>query len=81
MLEAFKDEDNFTVWSSISNIVGRLNLLFAYTDYHANFKAYGRHLFGAIEEKLGWEPSEKESMCIHFNIFSSLKISIKLTNL
>jgi hypothetical protein len=42
--------------------MGKLNLLFAYTDFHDQFKAFGRHLFSAIEEKLGWEAKPSESM-------------------
>jgi puromycin-sensitive aminopeptidase len=61
LLEAFRNEDNYTVWSSISNVMSKLNLLLQYTDYHEQFKSYGRQLFGLIEEKLGWEAKANES--------------------
>ncbi|ODM99382.1 Puromycin-sensitive aminopeptidase [Orchesella cincta] len=61
LLDAFKDETNYTVWSSISNVMSKLNLLLQYTDYHDQFKAYGRKLFSSIEEKVGWEAKPDES--------------------
>jgi len=60
MLEAFVEEDNFTVWSSISNIIGKLNVLMAYTNSHAQFKQFGQKIVASIARKLGWDPKEKE---------------------
>lgn len=62
LLDAFKAEDNFTVWSSISNVMSKLNLLLQYTEYHEQYKQFGRRLFFAIEDKLGWEAKPNESM-------------------
>lgn len=61
ILDAFKEEGDFTVWSSISNIMSKLNLLLAYTDHHDQFKRFGQHLFSSIAERIGWEAKEGES--------------------
>lgn len=61
LLGAFKTEENYTVWSSISNVMTKLNLLLQYTDYHEQYKSYGRKLYHAIEGKLGWEAKPNES--------------------
>jgi len=60
-LEAFRHEDNFTVWSSISNIMQKLNILLEYTDCHEQFQSYGRYLFSLIEDKVGWDANPSES--------------------
>jgi len=61
LLEAYRDERDFTVWSSIGNVMSKLNLIFAYTDSHEQFKAFGRHLFSGIGEHLGWDAKPDES--------------------
>lgn len=43
-------------------MMSKLNLLFAYTDYHDQFKKFGIHLFSGIADSVGWEPKEGESM-------------------
>jgi len=60
LLDAFKNEDNYTVWSSISSVMTKLNLLLAYTDCHDQFKKFGKRLFSGVAQKVGWEPVEGE---------------------
>jgi len=60
LARAFIDEDNYTVWASLSSILGKLNLLMPYTDFHKEFKDYGRDVFKEIEKKVGWEPKADE---------------------
>ncbi|GLH04429.1 Aminopeptidase [Gryllus bimaculatus] len=61
LMEAYQDEDNFTVWSSINSCLVRLSLLLSYTDYEDSFKAYGRKLMSKICCRLGWDRRENES--------------------
>lgn len=61
LMEAFTDETNFTVWSSIANCVAKLKALFAHTDLDQPLKNYGRKLFGNVTKRLGWEPKPHES--------------------
>lgn len=38
LLEAYEDEDDYTVWSSISSVIVKLNMLLSYTDCTESFK-------------------------------------------
>lgn len=63
LVKAFKKESNFTVWSSISCCTGELSMLLSFTDFHDQFKAYGRDLFSDIFQRLTWEakPDDKHT--------------------
>ncbi|XP_041987811.1 puromycin-sensitive aminopeptidase [Aricia agestis] len=61
LMEAFTNETNFTVWSSISNCLSKLSILFSHTALDKPLKNYGRKLFGNVTKRLGWDASEKES--------------------
>ncbi|XP_013190703.1 puromycin-sensitive aminopeptidase [Amyelois transitella] len=61
LMEAFTNETNFTVWSSISNCLSKLSVLFSHTALDKPLKNYGRQLFANITRKLGWDAEEKES--------------------
>lgn len=60
-MEAFSDESNFTVWSSIANCMSKMNAVFSHTPLDRPLKNYGRKLFSNIAKRLGWEAEEKES--------------------
>lgn len=60
-MEAFTNEDNFTVWSSISNCLSKLSVLFSHTALDKPLKNYGRQLFANVTRRLGWDAQEKES--------------------
>jgi puromycin-sensitive aminopeptidase len=60
-MEAFSNEDNFTVWSSISNCLSKLSILLSHTEYEELFKAYGRRLMQGVAARLGWDPQPNES--------------------
>lgn len=60
-MEAFTDETNFTVWSSISNCLSKLSALFSHTELDKPLKNYGRKLFSNVARRLGWDAEEKES--------------------
>ncbi|PSN57011.1 Puromycin-sensitive aminopeptidase [Blattella germanica] len=61
LMEAFTNEDNFTVWSSISNCLSKLYILLCHTDYEDLFHAYGRRLMQGVGARLGWDPKPNES--------------------
>lgn len=61
VMEAFSNEDNYTVWSSINNCLAKLSLLLSHTDLKEDLKRYMRVLMTPIYKKLGWEPKENES--------------------
>lgn len=61
LMEAFGNEDNFTVWSSINNCLSKLSILLSHTDYEDLFNAYGRRLMQGVASRLGWDPQPNES--------------------
>lgn len=61
LMSAFQAEDNYTVWSSIVNSLGKLGSLLSHVDYEDEFKAFGRSLMKDISGKLGWDPKPNES--------------------
>ncbi|XP_049874380.1 puromycin-sensitive aminopeptidase [Pectinophora gossypiella] len=61
LMEAFSNETNFTVWSSISNCLSKLEALFSHTALDKPLKNYGRKLFSNVTRRLGWDAEEKES--------------------
>lgn len=61
LMEAFQHEDNYTVWSSIANSIGKIGVLIGHLDIKDCFKAFGRSLFKDVEKRLGWDPKSNES--------------------
>ncbi|XP_046837634.1 puromycin-sensitive aminopeptidase isoform X1 [Vespa velutina] len=60
-MQAFKHEDNYTVWSSIVNCIGKISVLLAPLDSADAFKAFVRNLMRDISKRLGWDPKPNES--------------------
>ncbi|XP_072947418.1 puromycin-sensitive aminopeptidase [Epargyreus clarus] len=61
LMEAFSNETNFTVWSSISNCLSKLSALFSHTALDKPLKNYGRQLFANVTRRLGWDAEPNES--------------------
>ncbi|KXZ75511.1 Puromycin-sensitive aminopeptidase-like Protein [Tribolium castaneum] len=60
LLEAFTDETDYTVWSSINNVLVKLNMLLSYTDCADDFKTYQKRILSKIYKRLGWNPKATE---------------------
>ncbi|XP_043289378.1 puromycin-sensitive aminopeptidase isoform X2 [Venturia canescens] len=60
-LEAFQYEDNYTVWSSIANTLGKIGILVGDLEIEDQFKAFGRWLFKDVAARIGWDPKPNES--------------------
>ncbi|XP_050429789.1 puromycin-sensitive aminopeptidase isoform X2 [Adelges cooleyi] len=63
LMLAMTDEDNYSVWSTMSNVLGKLAILLSNVEGETDqlFKQYNRILLKKIAEKLGWNPKPKES--------------------
>ena len=61
LLDAFKNEDNFSVWKSISSSLVRLSQLLSNTDFQDKFHAWGRRLLLPTYHRLGWEERKEET--------------------
>jgi len=64
VLQVFKAEENFTVWSDISAGVGLISTLVTNTDFQDSWEAFGRHLFSAVYKLVGWEAKKGEGYLI-----------------
>jgi puromycin-sensitive aminopeptidase len=61
LIEAYRNETNFTVWSSITSSLAKLGNILSHTDQIEKFNAYGKRLFGPIAKQLGWDAKPNES--------------------
>lgn len=61
LIEAYRNENNYTVWSSISNCLMKLQSLISHTDLDTQFDAYASRLFQPIAARLGWNATQGES--------------------
>ncbi|XP_055385276.1 puromycin-sensitive aminopeptidase [Condylostylus longicornis] len=61
LIDAYRNETNYTVWSSITNSLCKLQVLLSHTDLVENFNRYGVNLYKPIADRLGWDAKENES--------------------
>lgn len=61
LIDAYRNESNYTVWSSITNSLAKLQIVLSHTDIQSQFHAYSIRLYKPIADRLGWEckPEEK----------------------
>jgi len=60
VLQVFKTEKDFTVWTDICGSMGMLSTLISHTDLQDSFDAFGRDLFSTVYGIVGWDPREGE---------------------
>ncbi|KAK5642103.1 hypothetical protein RI129_008270 [Pyrocoelia pectoralis] len=60
LLQAYVDETDYTVWSSVSNILTKLGVLLSHTDCEEQFKKFEKSLLCKVSKRLGWETLEGE---------------------
>ncbi|XP_011496000.1 PREDICTED: puromycin-sensitive aminopeptidase [Ceratosolen solmsi marchali] len=61
LMKAFKNENNYTVWSSIINCLSKIGILVSHLGIHSSYKAFGRSLLMSIHSQLGWDKKSNES--------------------
>lgn len=61
LIDAYRNENNYTVWSSITNSLVKLQSLLSHTDLTEKFNEFARNLYKPVQEKLGWEAKPNES--------------------
>ena len=61
LMDAFINEDSYTVWNSINACLAKLNTLLSHTDLLPLFHEYGRRLLSKIHCRLGWDPIKGET--------------------
>lgn len=60
LLEAFKEEDQYSVWSGITPSLGEIGAILDYTDFHDAYNVWGRRLLMPLFSKIGWQPKTGE---------------------
>lgn len=61
VMDACRNECDYTVWSSISNFLSKLHLLLANSPVEDQFNQYGVRLYRTVAEKLGWTVKPDEN--------------------
>lgn len=61
LIEAYRNEPNYTVWSSITNSLVKLQGLLSHTTVQNQFNAYGIRLYKPVADRLGWDGKADES--------------------
>lgn len=61
LIEAYRNETNYTVWSSITNSLIKLQTLLSHTTVDKQFNAYGIRLYKPVADRLGWDCKAGES--------------------
>lgn len=75
LVGSYRNENNYTVWTAITNSLANLHVLISHTDLMEHFNAFGRSLYEPVVARLGWEPNENE------NHLDTLLRSLVLTRL
>jgi puromycin-sensitive aminopeptidase len=61
LLEAFVNEEEYTVWEKICNVLGSLSqLVLDQPELHGQIKSFSRRLMGGIAGRLAWESKSGE---------------------
>lgn len=61
LIDAYRNETNYTVWSSITNSLIKLQTLLSHTTVDKQFNEYGIRLYKPVADRLGWDGKSGES--------------------
>lgn len=61
LIDAYRNETNYTVWSSITNSLVKLQTLLSHTTVDKQFNEYGIRLYKPVADRLGWNCKAGES--------------------
>nr|XP_016933786.1 puromycin-sensitive aminopeptidase isoform X2 [Drosophila suzukii] len=75
LVDSYRNETNYTVWTAITNSLTNLHILISHTDLMEDFHRFGRNLYEPVAHRLGWEPRDGE------NHLDTLLRSLVLTRL
>ncbi|KAL5290109.1 NPEPPS family protein [Megaselia abdita] len=60
LIDAYRNETNFTVWTAITNSLSKMQAILSHTQVSEKFNKYGQNLYAPVAEKLGWNVSKGE---------------------
>ncbi|XP_037947541.1 puromycin-sensitive aminopeptidase [Teleopsis dalmanni] len=61
LIDSYRNETNYTVWTAITNSLSNLYILISHTELMDYFNIYGEKLYRPVADRLGWEAREGES--------------------
>ncbi|XP_017474998.1 PREDICTED: puromycin-sensitive aminopeptidase-like isoform X1 [Rhagoletis zephyria] len=61
LIDSYRNESNYTVWTAITNSLANLHILISHTDLMEHFNRYGEKLYRPVAERLGWDVQEGEN--------------------
>ncbi|XP_012284370.1 puromycin-sensitive aminopeptidase [Orussus abietinus] len=61
LTEAFRAEDDYTVWLSVVNCLSKIGALIEHLEFEGAFKAFVRSLLAGTRDRLGWDAKPGES--------------------
>lgn len=61
LLDAYRNEDNYTVWQAICTNLAKLQLLLSHTDFGNKFDSFCVSLLAPLADRLGWTANAGES--------------------
>ncbi len=57
---SYKNEEDYTVWGSLTAHLAQLDSLLAMEPFYTDFQKYGREIYSLIAKKIGWEKRKEE---------------------
>ena len=60
LAQSYKEEEDYTVWSSLTSHLSQLDSLLAYESFYDDFRNYGKQIYSGIALKMGWEKKAGE---------------------
>jgi len=61
LIDSYRNETNYTVWTAITNSLSNLHILISHTDLMEHFNKYGEKLYRPVADRLGWDVREGEN--------------------
>ncbi|XP_050337448.1 puromycin-sensitive aminopeptidase isoform X2 [Bactrocera neohumeralis] len=61
LIDSYRNETNYTVWTAITNSLANLHILISHTDLMDDFNRYGEKLYRPVADRLGWDVREGEN--------------------
>ena len=63
ILNGYRTESDFVVWSNIDQNLSCLGILLQNTEHYEGYKKFVLDFFKPLADKLGWEPQDGECKC------------------
>lgn len=62
LIEAFVEDEDFAVWTTISKVFDKFLRVFEHVGKADSFRSFGRYIYGQIYTKVGWSGEDEENL-------------------